>query len=256
MPLISEWRGHPGSAGRASLPPKEQGYLQCRVVRTERVRQRYHGVATAFLMNYKLGVNEEAQVADGALEKELWVIFRGGLDVSQATLLVHATKWFVSMAVPALPKAMQSLQGVRRECPQKAREPMVWEMAIEMACRLARGSTVQQAVMGAAILIGFDVYARPGGLLKINTSWIILPQMAISSFPSTADGASKTNTQDDTVEVGVKPERRWLRELLPVLVNRVPVNAPIFNFRLPTSRRSSSEWRAQQDFASNAWRRT
>eukprot|EP00959_Pyramimonas_sp_CCMP1952_P135582 2836648-Pyramimonas_sp.AAC.1 len=78
----------------------------------------------------------------------------------------------------------------------------------------------------AAVLLGFDTYARIGALCAVKARDLFKPirgtqpaRWALVFFPEPDGEVSKTKTQDDTVLIGeTAAERQWLNRLMGPLV--------------------------------------
>eukprot|EP00971_Amphidinium_carterae_P312547 6212249-Amphidinium_carterae.1 len=116
-----------------------------------------------------------------------------------------------------------------------------------MASWLAQQRSFKQQQAAAAMLLQYDIYARPGEVLSLTKACVSPPPVGsdsrlqawtITLFPSGAADmrCSKTGSQDDSMKVGVPSStREWVVGVLQALYRaaRCP-STPLFSIDLRT----------------------
>ena len=179
-----------------------------------------------------------AAEVDRVLDQHLHDMFIRGHSIHEARYALYATCWARVLAARQLPRAQRALQGFRRLDPESMRDPVPWDAVLLVAARLCQNPvTAHDVIVGVAMLFNFDSYARPGSLLQLRVDSLVppvkgvgtdAPKWALIFFPSTENQRSKTFTQDDTVIVGVQPERAFLNNVLSSWVRKLLKHSRLF----------------------------
>eukprot|EP00974_Lingulodinium_polyedra_P024874 2405153-Lingulodinium_polyedra.AAC.1 len=96
------------------------------------------------------------------------------------------------------------MAGAAREEPGSSREPVTWEETVLIADALLNLNTADANVTAAGCLLQFELYARPGELLRLLGRHVQPPAAGIADawtvvfFPADEPQKSKTGEQDDT----------------------------------------------------------
>ena len=173
-----------------------------------------------------------AAVLDKALDAQLTDLFLEGASVNEARYLVFALKWFTGLGPERLPLAAVALKGFANLCPGGTREPATWEATVLIAAALVEMPSYQALLAGVGVLLQFDTYARPSELLSLQVSWTVPGLNLVTFYPATQAARSKTGQQGDSVVIGVRPQRRWLRKVFQALVAQAPRDGTLLQIDL------------------------
>ena len=61
------------------------------------------------------------------------------------------------------------MKGLKKEDPDIARDPITWESVVSIDEWLAPSGESDGILAACAVLLDFDLYARPGALLKLTS---------------------------------------------------------------------------------------
>ena len=213
---------------RAAEGEVRDGYLRRRTVR-ERTRILYSRAysSTCAAAGQDLAKLQPAQL-DGILEKVLNDGFFEGDMVGETKYKLFGTAWATGTSTKDLPKAKAVLRGSEKQNPPASREPVTWQEALLLADCLAASSEDGSLMAACTLLMQFDTYARPAEILQLTPHHCTAPSAflerqswSVTFFPGDLDVFSKTNTRDDTVQIGdLDSQRFWLNSILALLVRR------------------------------------
>ena len=173
---------------------------------------------------------------DRALDSYLVFLFAGNKQrVQVAREAFYGVRYWYDLHNFHLPLSHASLEGFRKEDPDSARDPCPFEVLVLACVEILRLGTAEAVLAVVALLFCFDAYARPGALCSLRGGSLIRAGAhgwALIFFPGDRPEVSKTNTQDDTVEIGAYG-REWLRKVASSLATRRQAAASLFGLRLP-----------------------
>lgn len=101
-----------------------------------------------------------------------------------------------------------------------------------------KADDAQETLVAAAMLLQFDLMARPGGVCAMDSSWIFSVKHKFSAstglvvfYPGDAGARDKSKQQGDAVGVGELTKQFWLADLLRALARRFP-SGPMLRLEL------------------------
>ena len=174
-----------------------------------------------------LTVGMSSAALDPILDGYLSHLYFRGEGVATARYVLFAVIWFCvlpSRDPAVLTLSKQTLKGYGKKNPDVSRDPGPKEALALIAEWLYEQKGIEGALMAAAFLLQFDLYARPSEAISIKRSHVFPPRRGqggprrghwcVVVCPSSETPTTKIGKQDDTIEVGVVPDRAWLRDVL------------------------------------------
>ena len=178
------------------------------------------GLFTSFCRDRRMAYTTPAEV-DHALDIYLvWLFAKQRVPLQNAREAYYGVRFAFDLQNSHLTLARASLDGFKREDPDLSREPCPWEVATLVALDILEQPNSDAPLIAAAVLLDFDVYARPGALCGLECRSLIAvtgSRFCLVFFPGDREERSKGQTQDDTVEIGTQG-REWLRGVAKALL--------------------------------------
>eukprot|EP00971_Amphidinium_carterae_P341466 6480265-Amphidinium_carterae.1 len=203
---------------RQTLKEKEAGFLRRRAIGSLTL-QRYSKALHALRLRSKrrlelLSAAELDELVESAINA---TFFKGGT-ISEATYMLYGACWWLGVPSKALAKSKAAHAGFRKVEPSPARQPVTWEEVLVAGSVLLDRQEPGSKLLAFALLLGFDLYARPSELLRLRAGHFTSPRRhdrtqrwVVTFFPSTELAMSKTLQQDDSVVLAAtQPDRLWL----------------------------------------------
>lgn len=118
-----------------------------------------------------------------------------------------------------------------RNTVDQSREPATYEatlLAVAKILTLSVFNHTARVVPAASLLLAFDAYPRPGDWCPLLVRGITIPIAnagvhaeghSVAFWPSTQQMVSKTDTQDDTVTLGLQSERPHINLVVASLIH-------------------------------------
>ena len=158
--------------------------------------------------------------------------------------------WSRRCKISQTPLTALGVEGFEKNTPSVSQEPSLWEEALILAGEAAQSFDAGGPRVAAAMLFHFDLYARPAALTTLLPEHVTKPpsrlvgsgdgRHLVTFFPSseidihqglvrTAPllASSKTDTQDDTVALGLG-DRFWLNDIMAALLASSKKGEPLF----------------------------
>eukprot|EP00971_Amphidinium_carterae_P344159 6484374-Amphidinium_carterae.1 len=192
--------------------------------------RRYGSLVMDFAMRTNVDPAGALPALDTALAGEIGRLYFEGAGVGAAQFLMAAVAHvrLVRLRDMATPFAKAALSGFLRLARPRSRAPVPWEAVILMADWLSRQRSPRKHQAAAAMLLQYDIYARPSEILGLTRACISPPPVGsddrlqawtVTLFPSDAtQRCSKTGSQDDSMRVGVpSSSREWIVNILMAL---------------------------------------
>mmetsp|Transcript_49406 Transcript_49406/g.117568 ORF Transcript_49406/g.117568 Transcript_49406/m.117568 type:complete len:392 (-) Transcript_49406:322-1497(-) len=213
---------------------EEMADYLCQARVSKATASRYSDLLAEFETKTKVKCTASLPVLDRALAGELGRFYFEGLGVASAQYLLAAVAFTRNTRLRDLeiPVAKAALAGFLRLCRPKSRNPTPWEAVVLIADWLASRTSAADVQAAAAILLQFDIYARPSEVLNLHKEDITPPPRGadprlqvwtVTLCPSDVaySRTTKTGTQDDSVRVGVpSSSREWITAVLQALYSR------------------------------------
>ena len=122
-------------------------------------RARYTKLATAFLEDYHVPKDADPAVLDAALNMALVDRYLDGDDITHGRYLFYAVRWKLLLTTLQLPLSNASLEGYRKACQQRSRDPASWEATLLVAeSLLFLDGGIVGGLTALAFLFPFDAH--------------------------------------------------------------------------------------------------
>ena len=131
------------------------------------------GLFNSFCRDRRMAATTPAEV-DHALDIYLvWLFAKQRVPLQQAREAYYGVRFAFDLQNSHLALARASLDGFKREDPDLSREPCPWEVATLVALDILEQPGSDAPLIAAAVLLDFDVYARPGALCGLECRSLI-----------------------------------------------------------------------------------
>ena len=178
---------------------------------------------------------------DRRLESYVEYIFLSNSGIFSARMAVYGEAWLRSLIlkVPTtLFNARSALEGWVKLVPEQSKEPLPWitcSLVIQQLCQDAdlKGKPVLRD-SAECLAVQYDSYVRPDVACRLSDINVVLPpagsvkscykKVGLLLSPSGTTSQSKTNSQDDSVVLGINPDRSFVPDLVQRLHRRAVRN--------------------------------
>ena len=233
------------AATQAAVRASAQNIPKSQILRVRKLkpvtRDIYVREANLFIKDYNLNPHVAPPNLNTILNDDLVDAFLSGSAPSRSRTRYYAVRWYYAVPNASLQLAYESMLGHIANLGARV-EPEAWDAVVLQALALLSAPHTKfcpktRALAVCAFLVAFDLYCRAmdvlfilreecrpptGRNIKTSKMW------TITLWPSTGTASSKTYVQDQTLVVGMNPERAWVRELCPLLKYRPDAQERLF----------------------------
>ena len=213
----------------------EPGFLRRAKVKSALSRRNYVEYSNRFRtfaneQGFQIPADGHSVELDAGLEKfcEKEALEGNGIFASRMAVYGEAWRRGLNLRLPkTLALSRAALTGWANAVPGNSRDPLPWICACDMAAWLLQQKTPVHIQSAKCLLISFDTYVRPGVSVDLCDFNLVLPNRGVkAAYDKTAlilcpssEGSktTKTGERDDTIIVGVHPDRKFVGKIVQQL---------------------------------------